>query len=219
MGLSWAELNGYIYIFFPLLHLSACLPDELGNLKKLETLNLSRNSLATVPDSFVNLKSLRTVALSQNQFTTVPLCICQLTHADYVDLSANKIVIVPDGIQVISAVEINLNQNQINRIPQAIAACKRLKVLRLEENCLDESGIPPVVLADSTISLLCLEGNPLDIKDLRSMPEYDKVCSLVNGLCVFGSVLFECVSFCWLVVIFLSILAVHGEVYSITKEG
>ena len=173
--------------YFSLFHLLACLPDELGNLKKLETLNLSHNSLATLPDSFVNLKCLRTVVLSRNRFTTVPLCICQLTHADFVDLSANKIVIIPDGIQVISAVEINLNQNQINRVPEAVASCKRLKVLRLEENCLYESGIPPVVLAASTISLLCLQGNPLDFSELRSMPEYDKVCLLVNGLHVLGS--------------------------------
>lgn len=126
----------------------------------------------------------------------MPLCVCQLTHADFVDLSANKIVTIPDGIQVISAVEINLNQNQINHIPETISACKRLKVLRLEENCLHESGIPPVVLADSTISLLCLQGNPLDINELRSMPEYEKVCLLVNS---YHLLLFECVPFCCLV--------------------
>ena len=137
------------------------------------------------------------MVLSQNQFTTVPLCICQLTHADFVDLSVNKIVTIPDGIQVISAVEINLNQNQINRIPEAIAACKRLKVLRLEENCLDEAGIPPVVLADSTISLLCLQGNPLDISEVRSMPEYEKVCLLVIGLHMFVS----CLNVCHLVLL------------------
>lgn len=165
-----------VYTISPFPDLSASLPDELGDLKKLETFNLSSNSLSTLPDSFVNLKSLKTVVLSHNLFTTVPLCICQLTHADYVDLSANKIVTIPEGIQVISAVEINLNQNQINLIPAAIAACQRLKVLRLEENCLSESGIPLVVLAESTISLLCLQGNPLNMTELRSMPEYEKVC-------------------------------------------
>lgn len=36
-------------------------------------------------------------------------------------------------------------------------------------------GVPPTVLRDSNISLLCLEGNPFSQRDLYEIPEYEKV--------------------------------------------
>ena len=153
-----------------------CLPEEISQLKKLETLTLSQNIISSFPDSFVNLKSLQTVNVSCNNLTEFPIALCQLTRVDFVDLSSNKITAIPNGIDVISAVEINLNRNQIAVIPESISKCQRLKVLRLEENCIEIMGLPPSVLKDSKISLLCLEGNPLLTRELQEIPEYEKVC-------------------------------------------
>ena len=71
--------------------------------------------------------------------------------------------------------EINLNQNQISVIPESVAKCKQLKVLRLEENCIDMMGIPGAILSSSTISLLCLDGNVFEMRELKELPEYEKV--------------------------------------------
>jgi Leucine-rich repeat (LRR) protein len=150
------------------------LPCELSQLKKLEILNVSFNSLSYFPDSFVNFKALKTVNISHNQLKQFPLFLCQLTQVNFVDLSSNCITSIPAGIEVISAVEINLNQNQISLIPESVSQCQRLKVLRLEENCISLMGVPPVVLRDSNISLLCLDGNPLSLRELAEMPEHDK---------------------------------------------
>ena len=122
---------------------------------------------------------LKTVDLSRNKLKEFPLFLCQLIHVNFVDLSTNQITQIPEGIEVISAVEINLNQNQITVLPESLARCKRLKVLRLEENCISASGIPPAVLTDSVISLLCLEGNVVDMRELKQLPEYDKVSETV----------------------------------------
>ena len=154
------------------------LPSELSELKKLETLNVSFNSLSSFPDSFVNFKTLKTVNISNNKLTEFPLFLCQLTQVNFVDLSSNQITSLPAAIEVISAVEINLNMNQISVIPESISRCQRLKVLRLEENCISLMGIPPVVLRDSNISLLCLEGNPFTQRELHEIPEYEKVNSI-----------------------------------------
>lgn len=57
-----------------------------------------------------------------------------------------------------------------------ISHCPRLKVLRLEENCLELSMLPQSILSDSQISLLAVEGNLFEIKKLRELEGYDKVC-------------------------------------------
>ncbi len=161
------------------------IPDEISQLKKLETLILTDNAISTFPDSFVNLKMLQTVNVSHNNLTEFPICFCQLVRVDFVDLSDNKIVSIPNGIDVISAVEINLNRNQISVIPESVSKCQRLKVLRLEENCIESMGIPPAVLKDSNISLLCIEGNPVTNRELQEIPEYEKVSDniLVGSVC------------------------------------
>lgn len=56
-----------------------------------------------------------------------------------------------------------------------ISHCPRLKVLRLEENCLELSMLPQSILSDSQISLLAVEGNLFEIKKLRELEGYDKV--------------------------------------------
>ena len=49
---------------------------------------------------------------------------------------------------------------------------RRLKVLRVEENCL--SGIPPAVLKDSTISTFFFEGNLFSKKDFENTDGHDE---------------------------------------------
>ena len=179
----------------------ASLPEELSELKKLETLNASSNNLTHFPESFVNFKSLKTVNLSHNKISEFPLFLCQLIHVNFVDLSHNQIKVIPNGIDVISAVEINLNQNQISVIPESISRCKHLKVLRLEENCISMTGIPSPVLSASTISLLCLSGNVFEMRELQELPEYEQVIHLLYS---------------YLVII---LFVVYGEIYCYEEEN
>lgn len=102
------------------------------------------------------------------------------------NLSNNNINVIPNGIDVISAVEINLNSNQIAVIPESVAKCSRLKVLRLDENCIELMGVPPAVLRDSKISLLCLEGNPVMMRELQQIPEYEQVDIYIYSICING---------------------------------
>ena len=155
--------------------ITAQLPEALGSLKKLETLNLENNALASLPDSCVNIKTLRTVNLSRNKLKSFPLFLCQLTQLNFTDLSGNLIEELPEGIEVLNAVELNVSNNNISVLPASLAKCKRLKVLRAQENTLSLMGIPPAILADSNIALLCVEGNLFEMKELKDLPEYEKV--------------------------------------------
>lgn len=150
------------------------LPDELCRLKKLETLHLSANQISRLPADFGQLSALKTLNLSGNQLRAMPSQLCSLRHLDVVDLSKNKIQSIPDEVAGVQAIEINLNQNQISQISAQVSRCPRLKVLRLEENCLELSMLPHCILSDSQISLLAVEGNLFEIKMLRDLEGYDK---------------------------------------------
>ena len=97
---------------------------------------------------------------------------CDLKHLDVLDISKNKIGEVPNGSGRLAVLELNLNQNQVSLISNDIAKCPRLKTLRLEENCLTLTAISPTILKDSSISLLTVEGNLFDIKDLLTTEGY-----------------------------------------------
>ncbi|XP_073204736.1 leucine-rich repeat-containing protein 57 isoform X3 [Lepidochelys kempii] len=153
----------------------AALPEELCKLKKLETLHVNGNHLTQLPATFGQLLALKTLSLSGNKLRTVPTQLCSLHHLDVVDLSRNQIQSVPDTVGDLQAIELNLNQNQISQISVQISHCPRLKVLRLEENCLDLSMLPQSILSDSQISLLAVEGNLFEIKKLRELEGYDKL--------------------------------------------
>lgn len=64
---------------------------------------------------------------------------------------------------------------QISVLAPEISRCPRLKVLRLEENCLELSSIPMSILKDSQVSLFSVEGNLFEVKKLRDLDGYDQV--------------------------------------------
>lgn len=149
-------------------------PAEISKLKKLETLSLNGNRIQQLPPSLGQLKALRTLSLSGNHIAEFPSGLGTLRQLDLLDLSHNKIQSIPADVFELQAIEINLNQNQISLLPPEISRCPRLKVLRLEENCLELSSIPTSVLKDSQVSLFSVEGNLFEVKTLRDLDGYDQ---------------------------------------------
>ncbi|XP_042798244.1 leucine-rich repeat-containing protein 57 isoform X3 [Panthera leo] len=137
-------------------------------------LSLNNNHLRELPSTFGQLSALKTLSLSGNQLRALPPQLCSLRHLDVVDLSKNQIRSIPDTVGELQVIELNLNQNQISQISVKISCCPRLKVLRLEENCLELSMLPQSILSDSQICLLAVEGNLFEIKKLRELEGYDK---------------------------------------------
>lgn len=148
-------------------------PDCLGDLLKLEVLILNDNMITRLPRTLANCKNLKTVNLSHNQIVEFPVMLCGLKHLDVLDLSRNKITTVPQEVGTLYVTELNLNQNQISSLSEEIAACPKLKTLRLEENCLQANAFTPRILKESKISNLSVDGNLFQSKQFTDLDGYD----------------------------------------------
>lgn len=149
------------------------LPDCLGVLVKLENLLAGNNMILYVTPSLKNLKNLKQVQLGNNHITEFPLMLCGLEKLDMLDLSRNKITAIPDGVQSLKAVELNLNQNQIVSISDSLADAPNLKTLRLEENCLQATAIPIRLLKESVVANLAVDGNLFSSKQFSELEGYE----------------------------------------------
>ncbi|XP_018904550.1 leucine-rich repeat-containing protein 57 [Bemisia tabaci] len=149
------------------------IPDEIGNLKKLEVLSLESNRIKNIPTTISALENLKCVRLSENMLSYFPLIFCGMKHLDFLDLSKNMITEIPDGVSSLHVSELNLNQNQISILSNELSQCPRLKILRLEENCLSLSSITPSLLRDSQITNLSVQGNLFDMKAFMELEGYE----------------------------------------------
>ncbi|KAL9886172.1 leucine-rich repeat-containing protein 57 [Glossina fuscipes fuscipes] len=149
------------------------LPQVLGELMKLEVMLMNDNMIAKIPDSLSNCTNLKTVNLSHNQIREFPTMLCGLKHLDILDLSRNKITSIPNEIATLHVTELNLNQNQISNLSEEVAACPKLKTLRLEENCLQVTAFTPRILKDSKITILAVDGNLFNSKQFSDLEGYD----------------------------------------------
>lgn len=160
------------------LHLSCneltSVPDDIGLLKKLEVLSLDSNQLCSLPDGFVGLSSLSSLKLSHNNFTEFPKVVCHLASLDNLDFSSNYIEQLPDEVKELQVSEINLNQNRLNSLNKNLAHCRRLRTLRVEENCLKKTDFSFDFLANSNVSLILYAGNLFQDKDFQDRPGYEE---------------------------------------------
>ncbi|CAG9783116.1 unnamed protein product [Diatraea saccharalis] len=150
------------------------LPECIVNLKKLELLNVAYNSIVTLPKSFKCMCNLKHIYLNNNKFKHFPLQLLGLQNLEVVDLSHNKITEIPSGMSELYAVELNLSQNEISVICNDLHEAPKLKILRLEENCLSLEAINPNLLRDSKIHTLNLDGNLFEVKQLASLEGYNE---------------------------------------------
>ena len=152
------------------------MPEFLGNLTKLETLSLAGNHISAIPDGlFSKLKNLTSLTLCNNSLQVFPIEVCMLKKLDAIDLSGNKIHSIPDNLEDLQAIELNLNRNRLSNLPSSLCNCPRLKVLRVEENCLGIDAISKDLLAKSQIAVLAVDGNLFQMRELHDTEGYESV--------------------------------------------
>lgn len=111
------------------------LPESIGKLNSLQTLNLELNELRKVPESIGDLNMLQTLALGYNRLESLPESIGNLTSLQILDLRVNKLKYLPESIGNMKLLRILiLAENKIKRLPDSIGNLKSLKSLYLGTN-------------------------------------------------------------------------------------
>ena len=152
------------------------LPESLGQLTQLQTLNLSSNQLTTLPESLSQLTQLQSLNLSGNQLAALPESLGQLTQLQSLDLSSNQLTALPESLgQFTQLQSLNLSGNQLGALPESLGRLTQLRSLTLSSNQL-------TALPESLGRLTQLETLNLSENQLTGLPESLGQLTLLKSL-------------------------------------
>ncbi|KAK7307417.1 hypothetical protein VNO77_40463 [Canavalia gladiata] len=139
------------------------LPSTIGGLSSLTRLDLHSNRITELPDSVGNLLSLVFLDLRGNQLTLLPATFNRLVRLEELDLSSNQLSALPDSIgSLVSLKILNVETNDIEELPHSIGNCSSLRELRVDYNRL--KALPEAVGKIQSLEILSVRYN--NIKQL-----------------------------------------------------
>ncbi|ONH97372.1 hypothetical protein PRUPE_7G186300 [Prunus persica] len=153
------------------------LPSTIGGLSSLTKLDLHSNRIAQLPDAIGDLLSLVSLDLSANDLTALPATFGRLVRLEELDLSSNSLPALPDSIGSLASLKIlNVETNDIEEIPHTIGHCSSLKELRADYNRL--KALPEAVGKIESLEVLSVRYNnikqlPTTVSSLLSLRELD----------------------------------------------
>ncbi|XP_058185054.1 disease resistance protein RPV1-like [Rhododendron vialii] len=156
-------------------HLSY-IPEEIGNLISLRTLDLTQNNLCTLPESICNLTCLKRLRLEDNNMSHLPSGIGGLTSLEILNLARNSLCTLPDSIGKLSCLkELFVGNNKLSHLPSEIGDLDSLETLELQRN----NGF--LALPESICKLVRLQILSLYDCNLSHLPnEIDRLISLAH---------------------------------------
>lgn len=159
-------------------------PECIGQLTQLRSVSFPENFLTRLPESFANLKHLKWVDLSKNRFSEIPPVLERCPRLVFLSLCGNQskgdltfpptwkcmrglnlaecgLSSIPDSIAHISGlVQLQLKNNPLGEIPQAIRHLQRLEYLYIEQCQITD--LPDWFGGLRRMKKLDLSGNPLE---------------------------------------------------------
>ncbi|NXM91369.1 MFHA1 protein, partial [Oenanthe oenanthe] len=139
------------------------LPEGLGRLRHLRTLDVDHNLLPSFPAPLLELASLEELDCSGNRHLgALPEGIAALRRLKILWLSGTGLASLPEGLCQLSALEsLMLDGNQLQALPADFGRLQRLKMLNLSSNLLGE--FPSAILALPSLEELYLSRNQLTV--------------------------------------------------------
>ncbi|KAL9250585.1 Plant intracellular Ras-group-related LRR protein 4-like protein [Drosera capensis] len=140
------------------------LPPTIGGLSSLTKLDLHSNRIVEVPDSIGELLNLVSLDLAGNQLSRLPSSIGRLVRLEDLNLSSNQFVLLPDAIgSLVSLKKLGVETNNLEELPHSIGQCVALKELYLDYNRL--KALPEAVGKIETLEVLTMRYN-----NVRQLP-------------------------------------------------
>jgi internalin A len=137
------------------------LPKSIEKLINLTSLNLCNNKLNALPESIIQLKNLTSLNLSSNNFNDFPEFIGKLTSLTSLQFDNNELNALPKSIEkLISLTSLNLCNNKLNALPESIIQLKNLTSLNLRSN--NFNGFPEFIGQLTSLTSLDLWNNQLN---------------------------------------------------------
>ncbi|KAI8910273.1 hypothetical protein EDD86DRAFT_204965 [Gorgonomyces haynaldii] len=136
------------------------LDERIGELGALVFMDLRNNFLSSLPTQMDQLQKLVILNLSGNKFDAFPAVLCDLPLVELY-LNNNQVESVPDSIGRLSMLNIlDLQDNKIKQLPTALSKVSKLAKLNLSKNQL--LNVDLSVLSGSQLSHLDLSFNQMD---------------------------------------------------------
>jgi len=108
------------------------IPDTIGDLKSILTLDLIYNWFTHLPDSIVHLKSLQTLYLRGTKIRVLPKSFGNLTSLERLNLYHNKLETLPESFGNLSSLgSLNLEWNNLKELPNSFWRLKSLTNLKM----------------------------------------------------------------------------------------
>ena len=141
----------------------------LGNLKTLRCLELSGNCIVDLPESLGELTTLETIDVSNNQLTSIDqmkkldnltsikadanaiesienLKLKNKQRLEHLSLSSNKLASIPDDIQHCKQLKrlLLLDNATLKALPSSLSNNKKLQTIRIDAKSLEDSKVRPI---------------------------------------------------------------------------
>ena len=111
------------------------LPDSLGQLTNLQSLDLRSTNLSSLPDWLGQLTNLQSLNLRSTNLSSLPDWLGQLTNLQSLDLSYNNLSRLPDWLgQLTNLQSLYLSFTKLSRLPDWLGQLTNLQSLYLSDN-------------------------------------------------------------------------------------
>lgn len=136
--------------------------DKLGwAMGELRVLRLGNNLLRALPDSMGGMTALESLDACNNYLRRIPTCLKKWTRMRRLLLTSNDLVSLPDVFNCLPELtELHLTSNLLQALPDTLGSCSKLCQLRLGNNQL--TRLPTTFGYLSALRELQVFGNPIE---------------------------------------------------------